>query len=266
MSSPQDLPHRLRDALVAADFTYDAVADLLGPLGHDALARNETVPGLRRPRDGSALSTLVRLFLLQVPVGLSAAESALPGLVDDLCAEGLLEQSVGEVAARLDVRPYATDDQHLWVVSDLTPGLDGTPQRVGPDHVLGISPASTSLAQLTLREPVGRALDLGTGCGVQALHLARHAEEMERNESFNFALFDRAETHLLGCVYIDPPERIGADAEISWWVVDELVGSELESELDAAIPVWIATHWPFTTPRFVGRDLSWAEWLALPEV
>ena len=146
MSSPQDLPHRLRDALVAADFTYDAVADQLGPLGHDALARNETVPGLRRTRDGSALSTLVRLFLLQVPVGLSAAESALPGLVDDLCAEGLLEQSVGEVAARLDVRPYATDDQHLWVVSDLTPGLDGTPQRVGPDHVLGISPASTSLA------------------------------------------------------------------------------------------------------------------------
>ena len=175
MSSSQDLPHRLRDALLAADFTYDAVAGLLGPLAHDALARNETVPGLRRTRDGSPLSTLVRLFLLQVPVGLSAAEAALPGLVDDLCAEGLLEQSVGEVAARLDVRPYATDDEHLWVASDLTPGLDGTAQRVGPDHVLGISPASTSLAQLTLRDPVERALDLGTGCGVQALHLARHA-------------------------------------------------------------------------------------------
>ncbi len=70
MSSSQDLPHRLRDALLAADFTYDAVAGLLGPLAHDALARNETVPGLRRTRDGSLLSTLVRLFLLQVPVGL----------------------------------------------------------------------------------------------------------------------------------------------------------------------------------------------------
>ena len=58
------------------------------------------------------------------------------------------------------------------MVSDLTPGLDGQPVRVGADHVLGISSASTSLAQLTLREPVGRALDLGTGCGVQALHLA----------------------------------------------------------------------------------------------
>jgi len=44
--------------------------------------------------------------------------------------------------------------------------------------VLGISSASTSLAQLTVREPVERALDLGTGCGVQALHLADHAREV----------------------------------------------------------------------------------------
>jgi methylase of polypeptide subunit release factors len=76
------------------------------------------------------------------------------------------------------VRPYAADDEHLWVVSDLTPGLDGTGNRVVADHVLGISPASVSLAQLTLREPVDRALDLGTGCGVQALHLARHSGEV----------------------------------------------------------------------------------------
>jgi hypothetical protein len=41
--------------------------------------------------------------------------------------------------------------------------------------VLGVSSASTSLAQLTPRSPVDRALDLGTGCGVQSLHLAEHA-------------------------------------------------------------------------------------------
>ncbi len=108
----------------------------------------------------------------------AAAEAALPGLVDRLAAHGLLERSVGEVAARLDCRPYSTDDDDLWVVSDLTPGLDGAPVRVGAEHVLGISSASTSLAQLTMRAPVGRALDLGTGCGVQALHLARHAERV----------------------------------------------------------------------------------------
>jgi Methyltransferase small domain len=169
------LPHRLREALVAADFSYDRVADLLGPEAHDALARNETTPALRRTTGGSPLETLSRLFLLQSVVDLDAAEQALPGLVDRLSAEGFLERSVGEVAARLDVRPYAADGDSLWVVSDPTPGLDGGPNRVGPDHVLGISSASTSLAQLTLREPVARSLDLGTGCGVQALHLAGHS-------------------------------------------------------------------------------------------
>ena len=168
----------LRAALLGAGFTYDGVAAVLGPQAHDALARNETVPGLRATGGGSPVETLVRLFLLQTPVTSAAAEAALPGLVDRLAAHGLLERSVGEVAARLDCRPYAADDDELWVLSDLTPGLDGSPVRVGAEHVLGISSASTSLAQLTIREPVGTALDLGTGCGVQALHLAQHAERV----------------------------------------------------------------------------------------
>lgn len=168
----------LRAALVAADFTYDAVAELLGETAHRALSRNETTPGVRRTADGSALSTLTRLFLLQTPTTQAETERALPSLVDRLCNAGLLEQSVGEVAARMDCRPYSSDDADLWVVSDLTPGLDGAPMRVGSDHVLGISSASTSLAQLTVRDEVGRALDVGTGCGVQALHLANHASEV----------------------------------------------------------------------------------------
>src|SRR4051794_6352297 len=174
-----DLPPRLRDALVAADFTVDAVRELLGEVADGALLRNETTPALRRTAtDQSPRATLTRLFLLQTTVTTHAAEAALPGLLDRLVAEGVLDRSVGEVAARLDVRPYATEDDSLWVVSDLTPGLDGLPQRVGADHVLGISPASTSLAQLTIRDEVAASLDLGTGCGVQALHLAAHSEKV----------------------------------------------------------------------------------------
>ena len=177
---PQDLDFAapLRDALHTADFTYDRVAEAIGEDAHRALGRNETLPALRRTTSGGPLDTLVRLFLLQTPVARDAADGALPGLVDRLCNAGLLEQSVSEVAARTDCRPYATDDRDLWVVSDLTPGLDGSPVAVGRDHVLGISSASTSLAQLTMREPVGSALDLGTGCGVQSWHLATHADEV----------------------------------------------------------------------------------------
>jgi hypothetical protein len=94
--------------------------------------------------------------------------------------------------------------------------------------------------------------------------LARHEAETVAHLSFNYALFDDAETALLGCVYIDPPEKQGADAEISWWVVDSRAGTGLESALDALVPQWIATTWPFTQPRYVGRDLSWDEWIALP--
>jgi hypothetical protein len=95
--------------------------------------------------------------------------------------------------------------------------------------------------------------------------LARHEQEIANHESFNYAVLDSAETRLLGCVYIDPPERRGADAEISWWVVDEMVGTILESELDELVPAWIKTAWPFESPRFIGRDISWSDWLGLPE-
>jgi hypothetical protein len=94
--------------------------------------------------------------------------------------------------------------------------------------------------------------------------LARHEVEIEAHQSFNYALFDEKETALLGCVYIDPPERVGADAEISWWIVDDLVGSNRERALDVFVPRWIDEGWPFRQPRLIGHDLTWAEWLALP--
>jgi hypothetical protein len=169
---------RLREALDSAGYRYDAVTDLLGPTAHAALGRNETTPAMRATGDGGPLATLVRLWPLQAAVAADALESALPGLVPELAAAGLVEVAAGRVRAAVDLRPYASEAHDRYVLSDLTPGLDGTPTRVEPDHVLGVSSASTSLAQLTVRTPVGAALDLGTGCGVQALHLTDHAERV----------------------------------------------------------------------------------------
>jgi hypothetical protein len=95
--------------------------------------------------------------------------------------------------------------------------------------------------------------------------LARHEAEIAAHESFNYALLDDAETALLGCVYIDPPEKAGADAEISWWVIDERLGTALQQTLDWLVPRWIADAWPFERPRYIGRDLSWPDWRALPD-
>ena len=175
LSLPPDVVGRLRASLTAAGYTYEGVAGVLGTTAHAALSRNETTPGVRATSGGSALETLTRLWPLQAAVDLDAALAALPDLLDPLCVAGILERSVGSVRARVDVRPYADEDHAWWVASDLTPGLDAAPNHVAPDHVLGVSAASTSLAQLTVRRTAGRALDLGTGCGVQSLHLAGHA-------------------------------------------------------------------------------------------
>lgn len=165
----------LRDALLAAPYTPEAVRDLLGGDAHRALLRNETTPALTRTRGGDSTATLTRLFALQRPVDATRADEALPGLVDRLCLAGVLERSVSEVRARVDIRPYGDESHDWWVVCDLTPGLDGATHAVAPDHVLGISEASMSLAQMTVRADVDAALDLGTGCGVQSLHLSTHA-------------------------------------------------------------------------------------------
>ncbi|WP_375426614.1 methyltransferase [uncultured Friedmanniella sp.] len=168
----------LRAAFTEHRYGVDAVVDRIGPVAHAALGRNSTVAGVRAlGTDRDPLAVLTRLWLLQQTVPADALEAALPGLVDPLTAAGVLSRGDRTIRAEVDVRPYASDDGASgWVVSDLSPNLDTETRPMRPDFVLGVSSASTTLAQLTLRRPVGRALDLGTGCGVQSLHLARHAD------------------------------------------------------------------------------------------
>lgn len=77
--------------------------------------------------------------------------------------------------------------------------------------------------------------------------LARHEAEIEAHESFNYALLDHEESTLLGCVYIDPPDQHsppGTDAVVSWWVVDDAAGTDLERAVDEFVPRWLAEAWP----------------------
>ena len=80
--------------------------------------------------------------------------------------------------------------------------------------------------------------------------LARHEREIERHETFAYAVLDESETELVGCLYIDPPNGPGEDALVSWWVVDDMVGSTLDRTLDDFVPHWLAETWHFRAPRF----------------
>ncbi len=168
-----------------ANFTADGLLELLGGPAYAALARSETVPALRATRGSSPLETLVRLFLLQQSVPREQARGALP--LDEALTDGWLvpAEGAGEgdpVRASVDVRPYGgPEGQDWWVVADLgravggVTGLGAPEGAHGSDVVLGVGGASTTLAGITVRRPVARALDIGTGSGLQALHAAQHA-------------------------------------------------------------------------------------------
>ncbi|UNS98174.1 class I SAM-dependent methyltransferase [Streptomyces tubbatahanensis] len=179
----------LREALSAAGFTADGLLDLLGAPAYAALARGETVPALRATRGGEPLETLVRLFLLQRSVSRERAGAVLP--LDEVLADRWLERVTGpepgpaeHVRATVDVRPYSgPDGEDWWVVSDLGCAVGGAggvsaSAESAQDVVLGVGGASTTLAGLMVTAPVARALDLGTGSGIQALHAARFASHV----------------------------------------------------------------------------------------
>ncbi len=169
---------RLRADLTASGFTVGGVTDLLGPMAAAALERDQALPA-QRATDASddPRAALVRLFTLGDPVDAPEVAAALPTLgVAGGVELGLLAPEGDAVVALCDLRPYAADGADWWVASDLGELATGRP--LTPDHVLGVGGASTTLASWTPRRSARRALDLGTGCGVQALHLGAHADRV----------------------------------------------------------------------------------------
>lgn len=160
-------------------YSSAGVAALLGEEAGAALVNGTWWPALRATRRASVahrpLATLIRLFLLgRIEPEDAVAQAFSPMSVAALVDAGVLAGAGDGYRAILDIRPHGSDDTDYLVVSDQDALLRSGP--LASDHVLGIGGASMSLAQAVIRTPVRRALDLGTGCGIQALHLQSHAE------------------------------------------------------------------------------------------
>jgi hypothetical protein len=193
-----DTCDRMRAAFLACGYDADGVLELLGEQANAALGRGEPEPALRASAGGGALGVLVRLFVGGATEEEAAVRAALaPLALDDALAAGLLRPVPDGLRAGLEVVPHGDEQGSWWVVSDLDGprrnrgGGPGRRQREVPagsnqgrgvpvtaDHVLGVGPASMSLARATARRPVDTLLDLGTGCGVQALYASRHAKRI----------------------------------------------------------------------------------------
>jgi SAM-dependent methyltransferase len=111
---------------------------------------------------------LARLLLLGERVPATAVEATLGVLASTLADCGLLAVDDGGCEAPVVVIPHDT----LLIASDRPAS------SITSEHVPGVQGPSHTLGLFAIRRPVARALDLGTGCGIQALLLAPFAERV----------------------------------------------------------------------------------------
>lgn len=167
----------LADDLAAAGYHSEAVRAAWGATADDAVGRGLRNPAVRAlgGRD-DALAVLARTLMLGMPTAAASVDLALPRTGSaGLVALGLARLDGDIVVPTALVRPQSFADERgagqWWVASDLDEAaLDGP---IAEDHVLGVGGASLTLAGLQLPTPAGRALDVGSGCGIQSLRARR---------------------------------------------------------------------------------------------
>ena len=218
----------LRAVLERADFTTERIDATLG-VGELSAAPGETAIHRRRLAGDDAFSTIARLFLLGDGVEASLVDAALsPVTLDSIAALGLFERERDRVRATVRLLPHG--DYYL--------ASDHIAAEPSADWVAGIHAPSVTLAKLALRRPVDATLDLGTGCGIQALLAAKHSARVvatDVNERalafarFNAALngvdviefrhgnlFEPVEGERFGLVVANPPYVISPDSTFAY--------------------------------------------------
>lgn len=214
--------------LDAAGYRHDAIAALLGEENDAARQAGVLAPARLQVERSEAtpLALLTQLFLLGGVLDAGELDEVLPSLGYAGARQlGLIERETDEDEIDVDREDDANDvffaavslnaviiadeagqaagpadspQSREWLVlSDLDDHLRGGPAQ--PDHVMGIGGATRSLiAQLPI-DRVGTALDLGTGCGIVAMHLALRADRVVATDISERALmFARANLRLNG--------------------------------------------------------------------
>jgi predicted RNA methylase len=163
---------RIRDVLANAGYTEQGVCNVLGIENLGRLREKKLPALLRRTGGGTPLEILVRLFVLGQPAELGGAQRAIaPMTIEEWQEIGLLGVRDSSAVGCYQLRCY----RELILAYDFPRrGPGGLPQ----DYVMGVSPSSLVLAGMTVRRENVSSLDLGSGCGIQAILAAPHSQRV----------------------------------------------------------------------------------------
>ena len=272
-----DLLANLRDALGRAEFTTERIETVLGS-GELSGTPEEADVHRRRLSGDDPFSTVARLFLLGDVVEAGEVESALePVSLESLAELGLIRSERDGVRASVRLLPHGD----YYLASDLIA------LEPWSDWVAGIHAPSVTLAKLAVRVPVATTLDLGTGCGIQAVLAAKHSELVIATDvnaralafaRFNAALngidriefrrgdlFEPVEGERFGLVLANPPYVISPDTTYAYRD-GELPRDELCRRIVETVPRYLAeggfAHILVSWVHSPGDGAEWAEPLA----
>ncbi len=159
---------RLREFFREANYTLDALESRHWLRDLPSRASGSLALMLEDTQEPSLSNLILRWFFLGVP----AASDSVAGLVPPNTLASLLECGMlvrdGEsLVPAVMLTPW---DQCLFAAD-----TSARSESHSPDLVIWPNPTSRRLHQFTIRRPAGATLDLGTGCGIQAVSAARHS-------------------------------------------------------------------------------------------
>jgi hypothetical protein len=80
--------------------------------------------------------------------------------------------------------------------------------------------------------------------------LEGHAREFTDREAFAYSVLDGDD--VIGCLYIDPAEGEGHDAEVRSWVTASR--AEMDPVVWQVVSEWLAKEWPFESFAYASRS------------
>lgn len=98
----------------------------------------------------------------------------------------------------------------------------------------------------------------------QAKDMAGEKAQWDSRKSFPFAVLTPDGSKELGCFYIRPSAKEGFDAAATMWTTKDAFDKGFEEVLYRDMKAWLAKEWPFAKVAWPGREISQAEWRALP--
>jgi hypothetical protein len=163
---------RMRDVLARANFSREGIRAKIGL--ESTADRDATGKEIRRHRtsDGGPLSTLMRTFMLAIPVDRERfREAVAPMTIEGWERAGLITVEGSNVLPAVHIATHGS----LLLAYDM---VNTNYVPIASDHVMGLGPSSRTLANATVRHEHVRTMDLGAGCGVQSLLAAAHSDEV----------------------------------------------------------------------------------------